>query len=145
MERITVVQQQGFQCQTHFGEGLAPITTDEPAPLGTGTGPSPVQLLASAVGNCLTASFYFALKKFKNEPQPLRCEVQAEVGRNPDGKMRVLSLQAALHIQDDPATLEQLDRALAQFEGFCTVTQSVAAGIPVSIAVYGPAGEKLKG
>ena len=34
------------------------------------------------------------------------------------------------------ASLEHLDRVLEQFEGFCTVTQSVGQGIAVVIEVF---------
>jgi uncharacterized OsmC-like protein len=79
-----------------FGPDLPLLRADEPAPLGQGTGPSPVQLLAASVGNCLSASLLFAWRKFKQEPGPITCDVQAEVGRNAEGRMRVLGLQATL-------------------------------------------------
>ena len=53
-------------------------------PLGQGTGPSPVQLLAASIGNGLSDSLLFALRKFKPGPELPRCEEQAEVGRNAD-------------------------------------------------------------
>ena len=72
------------------------LRSDEPAPLGGGTGPSPVQLLAAAVGNCLSDSLLFALRKFKQKPDPIQCEVTCEVGRNAQGRLRVLGLEARL-------------------------------------------------
>jgi hypothetical protein len=41
-------------------------------------------------------------------------------------------------------TLEHLERVLASFEDFCTVTQSVKAGIPVSVSVFDAHGAQLK-
>ena len=75
--RITLRQQQDYQFQVDFGEGIPSLLADEPAPLGTGQGPSPVQLLAAAVGNCLSDSLLFALRKFKQTPEPLHCTVDA--------------------------------------------------------------------
>ena len=43
-----------------------------------------------------------------------------------------------------PESLGHLDRALAQFEEFCTVSQSVRAGIPFTVTVKGPDGRVLK-
>ena len=63
--RIKLTQQKGYAFLVDFGEGFEDLLTDEPAPLGTGQGPSPVQLLATAIGNCLTDSLLFALRKFK--------------------------------------------------------------------------------
>jgi hypothetical protein len=42
------------------------------------------------------------------------------------------------------ASLEHLDRVLSQFEAFCTVTQSVGQGIPISITVLDSTGAVLK-
>ena len=114
------------------------------SPLGAGQGPSPVQLLAAAVGNCLSDSLLFALRKFKQAPEPITCDVTAEVGRNAEGRMRVLGIRAVLTLGVPGATLAHLDRVLSQFESYCTVTQSVGQGIPVSIEVFDALGIKLK-
>jgi len=123
---------------------LPPLRADEPAPLGQGAGPSPVQLLAAAVGNCLSASLLFALRKFKQQPEPIACEVQAEVGRNAGGRLRVLALQARLTLGVPGQTLEHLDRVLETFEAYCTVTQSVGQGIAVRVSVLDSRGVTLK-
>jgi uncharacterized OsmC-like protein len=103
-----------------------------------------VQLLCASVGNCLSDSLLFALRKFKQAPEPLRCEVQAEVGRNAEGRMRVLSMVASLHLGVPAAQLAQLERVLGQFENFCTVTQSVGQGIPIQVRVLDADGLVLK-
>jgi uncharacterized OsmC-like protein len=144
MPTVSIRQVKGFECEVDYGPGMALLRTDEPPPLGGGTGPTPAQLLASAVGNCLLDSFYFALSKFKNTPEPIRCEVNAEVGRNPDNRMRVLRITAHLHLGNTPDELQQLDRVLEQFEGFCTVTQSVAQAIPIEVVVSDKLGNRLK-
>lgn len=144
MEQVTLEQIQGFECRISYGGTPAVWVADEPPPLGQGKGPSPAQLLASAVGNCLMDSLYFALTKYKNQPKPLRAEVDAEVGRNADNKLRILKLNAKLYLGDQAENLIQLDRILAQFESFCTVTQSVAGAIPVELHVIDSAGQILK-
>ena len=122
-------------------DGLAKL---EPAPLGTGQGPSPVQLLSAAVGNCLSDSLLFALRKFKQAPEPIRCMVTSDVGRNPEGRMRVLTMKAVLTLGVPAASLEHLERVLGQFEAFCTVTQSVGQGIPITVEVLDSTGARLK-
>jgi hypothetical protein len=42
------------------------------------------------------------------------------------------------------AQLEHLDRVLSQFEAFCTVTQSVGQGIPITVQVFDATGAQLK-
>ena len=141
---VRLKQRQDYQFDIHFGGAVPVLMGDEPAPLGAGQGPSPVQLLAAAVGNCLSDSLLFALRKFKQAPEPITCDVTAEVGRNAEGRMRVLGIQAALTVGVPAASLAQLDRVLSQFESYCTVTQSVGQGIPVSVQVFDALGIKLK-
>jgi uncharacterized OsmC-like protein len=145
-EQITVelVQQSDYRFGVRFGNGMPELVADEPAPLGTGMGPSPVQLLCAAVGNCLSDSLLFALRKFKQAPEPLQASVTAEVGRNADGRLRVLGMQATLRLGVPAARLEHLDRVLTQFETYCTVTQSVGQGIPIVVKVFDADGLALK-
>lgn len=144
IEHVQLRQQQDYQFHIHFGEGLPVLMGDEPAPLGKGQGPTPVQLLAAAVGNCLSDSLLFALRKFKQAPEPIQCDVAAEVGRNAENRLRVLSLKAVLTLGVPAAKLEHLDRVLDQFESFCTVASSVSQGIPVTVEVMDSTGKRLK-
>jgi uncharacterized OsmC-like protein len=144
LETVRLTQRQDYCFDVDFGADIPVLQADEPAPLGQGQGPSPVQLLASAVGNCLSASLLFSLRKFKQEPGPLACTVQAEVGRNAEGRMRVLALNAALTLGVRADALEHLDRVLGSFETYCTVTQSVAQGITVNLSVFDADGVQLK-
>ncbi|WP_213029959.1 OsmC family protein, partial [Acinetobacter baumannii] len=89
--------------------------------MGRGQGPTPEQLLAAAVGNCMSDSLLFALRKFKQAPEPITCTVTPEVGRNAQNRQRVLSLDVAFTLGVPAAPLEPLDRVLATFEDFCTV------------------------
>jgi uncharacterized OsmC-like protein len=141
---VSLQQQQDYQFSVSFGGSVPPLLADEPAPMGSGLGPSPVQLLAAAVGNCLADSLLFALRKFKQAPEPLRCDVEAQVGRNKEGRLRVLQIRAVLTLGVPASSLEHLDRVLTQFESFCTVTQSVGQGIEVVIEVFDSQQLRLK-
>ena len=142
--QVILVQQQDYRFDIHFGGDVPVLTGDEPAPLGSGLGPSPVQLLSAAVGNCLSDSLLFALRKFKQAPEPIHCTVTSEVGRNPEGRMRVLNMKAVLTLGVPAASLAHLERVLGQFEAFCTVTQSVGQGIPITVEVVDSIGARLK-
>ena len=141
---VQLRQKQDYQFDIHFGPGIPVVMGDEPAPLGAGQGPSPVQLLAAAVGNCLSDSLLFALRKFKQAPEPMRCDVHAEVGRNAEGRLRVLEIKALLTLGVPASSLEHLERVLGQFESYCTVTQSVGQGIAISVEVVDALGVRLK-
>ena len=141
---VELQQQQDYRFEVHFGGMVPPLLADEPPPLGHAQGPSPVQLLAAAVGNCLSDSLLFALRKFKQAPEPLRAQVEAQVGRNAEGRVRVLAMTARLTLGVPAARLEHLDRVLGQFESYCTVTQSVGQGIPITVSVFDADGVQLK-
>lgn len=141
---VRLQQQADYRFNIEFEGGTPAIVGDEPPPLGQSAGPSPVQLLSAAVGNCLADSLLFALRKFKQTPEPLTCDVQAEVGRNAEGRMRVLSMTATLHLGVPAGSLLHLDRVLEQFEAFCTVTQSVGQGIAITTRVMDSEGRALK-
>jgi uncharacterized OsmC-like protein len=142
--QVRLDQVQDYRFGVHFGGAIPVLAVDEPAPLGAGLGPSPTQLLGAAVGNCLSDSLLFALRKFKLAAEPIRCEVTSRVGRNAQGRERVLGMDAVLTLGVPGASLAHLDRVLGQFEAFCTVTQSVGAGIPITVGVFDSTGQRLK-
>lgn len=141
---VTITRQDKYRFVVDFGPGLAPAVADEPAPLGDGAGPSPTQMLAAAVANCLSATLVFAHGRFKEDPGRLTATATCEIGRNEKNRLRVTGITVAITLGEPPESLAHLDRALAQFEDFCTVTQSVRAGIPVAVTVRSPDGRVLK-
>lgn len=141
---VELRQNHDYRFDIDFGPGKVGVLSDEPAPLGTGLGPTPVQLLCAAVGNCLSDSLLFALRKFKQAPDPLHCTVQAEVGRNEQGRMRVLQMHATLRLGVPAAQLEHLQRVLDTFEAYCTVTQSVGQGIDIRLTVLDSEAQVLR-
>ena len=142
--KIELQQQKDYQFLIEYGNAVPSLICDEPPPLGGGTGPSPVQLLACAVGNCLSDSLIFAFRKFKQMAEPIHATVVAEVGRNEAGRMRVLKINATLQLGVEGVQLEHLSSVLDQFESFCTVTQSVGLGVPVHTRVIDLKGLVLK-
>ena len=141
---VSLAQQRDYQFAVVFSGGVPDLLSDEPVSLGEAKGLSPVQLLAAAVGNCLSDSLLFALRKYKQSPEPMSCVIQAHVGRNEQGRTRVLAMDARLRLGVAADSLQHLDRVLEQFEEFCTVTQSVRAGIPVTVHVSDANGVVLK-
>ena len=143
--RVRLQQSQDYRFTVDFGGSVPPLVADEPAPLGAGAGPSPMQLLASAVGNCLTASLLFAFRKFKQAADPLSADVLARVGRNEANRLRVTGMSVQLRLGVPAESMQHLDRVLDSFESFCTVTQSVNQAFPVAVEVFDSTGRLLKG
>ena len=142
--RAVLRQQQDFQFSIDFGASKPALLGDLDPPMGQGQGPTPEQLLAAAVGTCMSDSLLFALRKFKQAPEPISCTVTPEVGRNAQNRQRVLGLEVAFTLGVPAEKLEHLDRVLASFEDFCTVGASVAQGIPLRVSVHDSAGKQLK-
>ena len=96
------------------------------------------------MANCLSASFLFAQNKYKEDPGSLTATAVCEIGRNEKNRLRVLGIKVTITLGVTPGELGHLDRVLAQFEDFCTVSQSVRAGIPFTVTVKSPDGRVLK-
>jgi organic hydroperoxide reductase OsmC/OhrA len=134
--RIELRNQADMRFEVHFEHPAVPVLiTDEGAPVGGNAGPSPSQLLGTSVANCLAASLLFALRKYKNEPGPLRVIATVRNVRNEQRRLRIGHIGVDLYLAEPAAAIHMLDRILAQFEDFCVVTQSVRAAIPVTVRV----------
>lgn len=141
---VTLQQIRDYQFDIAFAPEVAHVLADEGPPLGQGLGPSPVQLLLAAVGNCMSSSLYFALRKFKNDPGGITTTARAQLGRNDAGRLRVVHIDVQIRLGASAGSLQHLDRVLGQFEEFCTVGASVRAGIATDVSVFDGGGTKLK-
>lgn len=143
---VRIEQQADFAFRVSFpGTDIDALMTDESPPLGADAGPNPSRMLLAAVGNCMAASLLFALRKQRNDPGPLVAEVTATLMRNAAGRWRIPAAAVELHLPGGSADYQHLDRALAQFEDFCVVTQSVRQGIQVAVTVRDGEGRVLLG
>ena len=140
---VRLVQQTDYQFAIYYNEQSEPIYGDEPPPLGKSEGATPSQFLLAGVANCLSDSLLFALRKFKQSPEPIETKARCEIGRNDQNRLRILAIYVDIHIGVPGATLENLERVLAQFQDFCTVSSSVSLGIPVHVTVVDSEGKKL--
>ena len=141
---VTITRQSGYQFLVDFGAAMPSLLADEPAPLGQGAGPAPDHLLLAAVANCLSASLLFSLQKFKQDPGTLVATATPEMGRNENKRLRIVGIHVKLELGQAAASIEHLDRVLAQFEEFCTVSMSVRQGIPIHVQVQDGTGAILK-
>jgi len=141
---ITVTQQSNYQFLVDFGAAMPALLADEPAPLGGGAGPSPSHLLLAAVANCLSSSLYFALQKFKQDAGGITTTASARIDRNDENRLRVLDIAITIRLGKGGTEIGHLDRILSQFEPFCTVSQSVRQGIPISVVVEDGLGVRVK-
>lgn len=142
MVRIRHVEEYRFLVD--FGPPLAELLVDEAPPIGRGDGPFPEQLLMAGVTNCLVASMVFALGKFRQDARGVSAEARCEIGRNAEGRLRIDAIEVAIELGAEASEMDRIDRVIDQFERFCTVSESVKRGIPVSVSVRDGAGQRLK-
>ena len=119
------------------------LMLDEPSPLGGSAGPNAARLVAAAVGNCLSSSLLFCMRKFHQSPGRLRAQVTATLARNERGRLRIGRLDVAIHLADSAGEIQHFDRCLKQFQDFCLVTESVRHGIPVGVRVLDGQGSEV--
>lgn len=133
---VTLDLQGGYRFLAYFDqEGFPPLLMDEPEPLGQGAGPSAARLLAAAVGNCLSASALYCLRRARIEVHGMRTNVSASLERNDAGRLRVRGIRVLIEPVVDDAQHDRMRRCLELFEDFCVVTQSVRSGIDVEVTV----------
>ena len=133
---VTIDLDEGSRQTIDFGlPGVAPLTVDEPPPLGAGAGPNPARLLAGAVGSCLAASLAFCMRKARLDVRGVRTVVHTSLTRNERGRLRV----GKLHVRLEPIVPadqhDRVPRCLELFEEFCVVTASVRRGIDTTVEV----------
>jgi len=134
--QVTVTRKEDFEFWVDFGQdGFPRLLVDEPPPLGEAAGPNAARLLAAAVGNCLSASLVYCLRKAKAEPEGVRAKVMGTLERNHRGRLRIRELRVELTVDEDPGAEGGLERCMELFEDYCIVTESVRNGIDVLVEV----------
>lgn len=134
---VHVEQLDGFEFRVRFDkEQFAPLLLDEPPPLGRDSAPNAARVLAAAIGNCLSASLVYCLKRAQVAAPSVSADVDVEIVRNEARRLRVGKVSVTLHT-DLPLSDPALASCLSTFEDFCIVTQSVRQGIDVAVHVEG--------
>jgi uncharacterized OsmC-like protein len=144
MPSVTITQTDAYKFTVDFGQALPALLVDEAEPIGRGEGPSPEQMLVTGVANCLCASLFFALTKFGQDAKGISAVGRCIVDRNEAGRLRVQGIEVRIGLGAEASALPKVDRVISQFENFCTVSESVKAGIPVTVEIVDGGGARLK-
>ena len=133
---ITLERVQDYEFRIKFDKAqFQELMLDEPPPLGRDTAPNASRLLAAAVGNCLSASLAFCAQKSRVQLQAMNTRVDVKITRNEKGRLRIGKIDVEIEPKFEQADLEKAKRCIGLFEDYCTVSQSVRAGIPISVSV----------
>jgi len=134
--RVDVEHERDFVFKVDFGlEGVDDLIMDEPEPVGGGVGPNASRLVAAAVGNCLSASLLFCLRRSRVEVSGMKSTVKGVIARNEEGRWRIRELSVELTPEIDGDGGKQLERCVDIFENFCIASQSIRQGIPIEVKV----------
>lgn len=134
---ISIDQVRDYEFRVQFDKGHPPVLLDEPQPLGRDAGPSASRMLAAAIGNCLSASLLFCVRKAHVEPGEIHTEVKVSIVRTENKRLRVGEVEVTIDPHIAEGDLERARRCRELFEDFCTVTESVRQGIDVRVSVAG--------
>jgi organic hydroperoxide reductase OsmC/OhrA len=113
----------------------ASIRFDEPEPLGGNRAPNAAAVLGAAVGNCLSASLAFCLRRAHVPVDGLTAHVATHVARNDKGRFRISDIEVELVPEVGEIDTARFRRCQELFEDFCIVTESVRQGIPVNVSI----------
>jgi uncharacterized OsmC-like protein len=141
---LRLEQVENFKFKVRFDWPDVPdLLLDEPAPLGSGAGPNAARLIAAGVANCLSASLLMCLQKSHNTPGGVSATVTGSIGRNAQGRLRLVGIDMDLKLAGIPEDRSRLERCFNLFEDYCVVTQAVRDGIPISVRVLDEEGTVL--
>lgn len=115
--------------------GVALLALDEPPPLGRAWGPSPLQLLGSAIGSSLGSALLQGLRNASVDVTDLSTEVTGTLGRGPDGRLRLARISVVLTPDVPAAQLPRVRACAALLEDDCVLTASLKDGIDIVVRV----------
>ncbi len=135
---IEMERKDKFKFLVDFGKESIPnllMDETEDVPGGENKGPTASMLLASAIGNCLSASLTFCLMKNKIELKNLKTKIIVKRQRNEEGFWRIPEVDVIILPSLDNPDDKKYKRCVDIFKKYCVVTSSVEDGIKVNIDI----------
>ena len=129
-----------YRVMAEFPEvsGTPSLLFDEGPPVGDGRGPNAAMVLGAAIGDCLSATLMSCLRRAQVDVEALTATVLTRVARNEAGRFRISGIEVELCPTVPPSERAGLERCQAVFQDYCTVTESVRQGIPVTVSFICP-------
>jgi organic hydroperoxide reductase OsmC/OhrA len=131
---VQLVRKYQFTAQFPDVTGAPSLPFDELPPVGDGRGPNAAMVLGAAIGNCLSATLADCLRRAHVEVDALTATVLTRVARNQGGRFRVASIDVTLTPTVSPSQRGGFTRCQEIFQNYCTATESVRQGIPVTVS-----------
>ncbi|MFV9510643.1 OsmC family protein [Tepidibacillus sp. LV47] len=116
------------------------VTVDEPEQIGgSNQGMTPVELLLSALGSCLSITISLFSKAFHVDIKDLRVEVEGELdpmaamGKS-DARSGYQNIRVHVHIVSD-APQNRIERLIKMAESKCPVSDTLRVGVTINNSV----------
>ncbi len=93
---ISLEQVRDYEFLVKFDDLAETLLMDAPPGVGRNAGPCPTQMLAAAVGNCLTMTLVLFARKAGLQPTHVRAAVKARLVRGENGLPRMGAIDVAL-------------------------------------------------
>jgi uncharacterized OsmC-like protein len=133
---VKVTRIDGYRFEVDFGlGGAAKLLVDEDPPLGRNEGPDPSRLLAASMIHCTLSSLLFCMEKSKAKVNGLEASAKIRFGRDEDKRLRIIGIDMVANVSVPKGDKARLERCKSIFQDYCTVTQSVKKGIPMSTEI----------
>jgi uncharacterized OsmC-like protein len=140
---VRLTQIEGYSFKIDFGlDGVASLIGDEDPPLGRNAGPDPSRLLGAAIAQCTLSSLLFCMQKSRANVRGLNATARLRFGRNEKKRLRITGVDLKIGAGASESDRSKLERCLPIFQDFCTVSQSVEAGIPITVEIVNDKGLK---
>jgi uncharacterized OsmC-like protein len=134
--KVSMKRERDFVFSVDFGIDGLDFKMDEPEPVGSDMGPNASRVLATAMGNCLTASLLFCLNKARAKVGDIETTVEGKMRRNEKGRWRIAEINVDISPEIDMEEFgSQYERCHKLFEDFCIVSKSIEEGIPINVEV----------
>ena len=114
------------------------IQVDEPHAFhGDDRGPSAAEYLAIGVGGCLGTSFAYCLQRVEVQPKAIDVSVDVQLHHPADGQpLSIARMTTSIDVSLEGGEDEDMLKLCAEsFKKYCSVSNSVVAGIPVDVQV----------
>lgn len=133
---IKVVRLDGYRFEIDFGlDGAERLLMDEDPPHGHNEGPDPSRLLAASIAHCTLSSLLFCMEKSRATVKSIEATAKIKFGRDENKRQRITGVEMIARISVPDSDKAKLERCLPIFRDYCTVTESVKRGIPVSTEI----------
>lgn len=114
------------------------VIVDEPEQMGgSNAGMTPVEMLLSALGTCLTVTISMFSKPFHVDIKELRVDVEGDLdpmgamGNDPEARSGYTDVRVNIHIVSD-APQNRLERLIQMAEQKCPVSDTLRNGVSIS-------------